>query len=63
MVDEAGDVLPAGTLGELQFTGWSQMVGYYGLPPEDQPFTPTAGFGPEISARSTSLDTSRSSGV
>lgn len=39
IVDPAGTPLPAGATGEIQVTGWARMVGYYGIPEAEQPFT------------------------
>lgn len=34
-----GGEVPRGTQGEIQVDGWVKMVSYYGIAPEDQPFT------------------------
>jgi fatty-acyl-CoA synthase len=39
IVDESGDEVAAGQAGEIQVTGWCRMKGYYGLAPDQQPFT------------------------
>jgi fatty-acyl-CoA synthase len=38
-VDPAGAPTAAGTPGEIQVSGWSTTIGYYGLPASEQPFT------------------------
>jgi fatty-acyl-CoA synthase len=39
IVDDRGVEASAGVQGEIQVTGWARMKGYYGVAPEQQPFT------------------------
>jgi fatty-acyl-CoA synthase len=39
IVDDRGAAVPAGELGEIQVLSWNRMIGYLGVPPEEQPFT------------------------
>jgi fatty-acyl-CoA synthase len=39
IVAEHGDRVSPGTTGEIQIDGWAKMLGYYGAPTSDQPFT------------------------
>ncbi|MTD53045.1 class I adenylate-forming enzyme family protein [Amycolatopsis pithecellobii] len=39
IVDDHGHVLPAGAMGEIQILSWNRMIGYLGMPDDEQPFT------------------------
>lgn len=39
IVDDAGRAAPAGEMGEIQVSSWNRMIGYLGVPEDEQPFT------------------------
>jgi len=39
IVDDAGQPLPASTMGEIHVRSWNRMIGYLGVSDDEQPFT------------------------
>ena len=39
IVDEQGNTVEAGEVGAIELNGWAKMIGYYGRPDSEQPFT------------------------